>query len=178
MRVNSQSLDVASFDASLKGVILPIGLKLDQVTLRGNGLHLENDPFRASVTKPGDMVVTVTQESLAEFLNQQSPAGLRNFQVTAQNGKLIVQASKTILFEVRATALCTLRIVDGSQLFVDLESVDVMGGGSLTNMVRSQLDALNPILDAKDLPVKAVLNTVDIDAGQVVLRGKVSPPTA
>lgn len=168
-------MDVASFEAHLRGVLLPIGLKLDTVDIRGQGLHLEKRPFVAEVQRPGEMVVTVQAESLAAFLEHQSPGGLRNFQVDIQGGRLYVQATKTILIEVRATAVCTLRIVDGKQLFVDLENVDVLGGSGLTNMVRQQMDALNPVLDAEDLPVEATLTEVEADAGRIVLKGQIRP---
>jgi hypothetical protein len=173
--VSDKSLDVTSFDANLRGVLLPIGLRLDTVELRGQGLHIEGKPFSLSASKPGDMVVMVSQEALAAYLNQLSPGGLRNFQVSIVGGKLFIQASKTLLIEVRATAACRLRIQDGRQLYVELDSVDVLGGGGLTNLVRSQLDSINPILDASDLPIEATLTEVEADAGRVVLRGKVAP---
>jgi hypothetical protein len=173
--VGKTTVDVGSFEAHLRSVVLPIGLRLDSVLLRGQSLHVEGKPFSAHVPKPGTMTVTVSQENLAAYLNEEAPGGLRDFDITVQGGRLIVQATKSMLIDVRATAVCTLRIVNGKELYVDLETVEVFGGGGLTNMVRSQLEAINPIFDVQELPLDAVLTNVEAEAGQVVLHGLVEP---
>ena len=81
---------------------------------------------------------------------------------------------KSLVFDVPAKAVCTLRIVDGQKLFVDLESVEILGAGA-KNLVQSQLDKINPVLDADSFPISATLTEVTTDAGVVTVRGTAAP---
>ena len=99
---------------------------------------------------------------------------MHDFSVRAEDGKLHVRAKKTLLVELKVTAVATLRIVGGKQMWIDVESVDVMGAGA-KNLVQSQIAKINPVLDAADLPLDATLESVEVGEGKVVLHGTVSP---
>jgi len=152
-----------------------MGLNVDDVRLAGRGLRLQRKPFEAQVSEPGDLEVFVSEGSLADFLNRLAPAGLTNFSIDARDGKLHVRATKVVLLPIPATAVCTLRVVNQQQLFVDLESVEVAGGASIKTLIQSQLDRINPLVDAADLPLQAKIDRVTVENGGVVLRGTVSP---
>jgi hypothetical protein len=118
----------------------------------------------------------VSEASLAAFLEAQAPAGLRDFKVEARDGKLYVKAVKTVIVAIPATAVCALRIEDRRRLMVELESVEVAGGTSIKTLVQNQLDRINPIVDAADLPmVQATLDEVRMEGGGVILIGQVQP---
>jgi len=151
-----------------------MGLKVDDVRLAGKGLHLERDPFVINVPQPGRLEVFVSEASLATFLDAQAPAGLKNFRVQAKNGKLFVQAVKTVLVDLKANAVCSLVIEDQRKLLVVLESVDVAGAG-IKNLIQTQLDKINPIFDLSVLPINGAIETVSMDNGGVILLGSVSP---
>ena len=172
---HEQKVDVGEFSAQLRNLVLPMGLKVDEVRLTGEGVHFERKPFVFTVAKPGEMQVQVSEASLAEFLDGKSPAGLRKFQVRAEDGKLYVDAVKTVLVDLKASAVCALRIEEGSRLMVDILSVDVAGAG-IKNLLQAQLDKINPIIDAADFPFPVILESVTAHEG-VTLTGKVSPPT-
>lgn len=171
---HQDTLDVAEFSAHLKGVTLPLGLIVDDVRIAGQGIHLEREPFVAKLSAPGRLEVFVSVTALAKFLEAQAPAGLKDFRVEGKDGKLVVRASKTVIVPIPATAVCALRIENGRQLFVELESVEVAGGASIRNLVQNQLDRINPLVDAADLPmVKATLDQVRIEPNGVILSGSV-----
>lgn len=172
---HEDKLDVGEFTAHLRNVMLPMGLRVDEVRLAGKGLHVERKPLVVTVAEPGQMEVFVGEESLAAFLDAKSPAGLRNFKVQARDGKLFVQAVKTVIVDLSATAVCSLRIEGGRLLMVDILSVDVAGAG-LKGLLTSQLDRINPILDAAEFPIDVTLDSVTADNGGVLLFGRVSPP--
>jgi hypothetical protein len=151
-----------------------MGLNLDHVELRGVDLSVETEPFAASIGRPGELEVTLMESSLAAFLEKEAPGGLRDFAVSARDGKLYVQASKRVLIDIRATAVCTLRIDGGKRLFVDLESAEA-SGLDLRNMLEAQLANVNPVLDASDLPLRATLTDVNVGEGRVVLHGLLEP---
>lgn len=171
----SESIDVRTFHATLTDVLLPMGLNLDEVRLEGEKLHGEKKPFRITLEQPGKLEVVVSEASLTIFLNKKAPGGLQDLEIQVRNGRLFIDGRVRMIIEVAASAVCTLRIVDGKQLFVDLESVDVLGVGAKT-LVQNQLDSINPVLDASDLPLDATLTEVHAEDGRVVLRGLVSPP--
>lgn len=166
-----QTLDVGQVEVVLQNVALPMGLVINGVTLVAKQVHLEKDPFKITVPEPGTLEALVFAPNLADFLNKQAPGGLKDFKVELRDGKVHVQASIMIM---KALAVCTLRIQDETQLFVDLESVDVMGVGA-KNMVQSQLDKINPVLDAADLPIEAKLTGYEISDGRLIIRGLITP---
>lgn len=168
-------VDVGFIQANFRDLVLPMGLRVDTVKISADGLHFETEPFLATVKQPGTFEVFVSDASLSEFLNKKAPGNVKKFRVTSKNGKLDVQASVVMLIELPATAICTLRIVEQRYLYVDLESVNVMGAGA-TSLVQSQLEKINPVLDVEEFPVRASLNRVDIVEGGVLLLGTVAPP--
>jgi hypothetical protein len=168
-------IDVGFVQANFRDLVLPMGLRVDSVKVSGEGLHFETEPFVASVQRPGTFEVFVGDAALSEFLNKKAPGNVKRFRVTSKNGKLDVQASVVMLIELPATAVCTLKIVDERYLYVELESVNVMGAGA-TSLVQSQLEKINPVLDVEEFPVRAALNRVDIVEGGVLLLGTVAPP--
>jgi hypothetical protein len=166
-----QSLDVGQLEVVLQNVALPMGLVINAVTLHAQDVHLEKEPFRIETPKPGAMEALILAKNLADFLNKQAPGGLRDFQVELKDGKIHARATVMIM---KALAVCTLRIEGGTELFVDLESVDVMGVGA-KNMVQNQLDKINPVLSTKDLPVNVTLTEHQIHDGKLILRGDIEP---
>ncbi len=170
----SETLEVGGLEAHLKGVVLPMGLRLDTLDLWGEGLRLQKTPFHIAATQPGRLEATVSESALAAFLESQSPGGLRNFVVRVGDERVHIQATKTMFIEVRANAVCRLRIDEGKRLFVDLESVEAMGMNP-TALVQGQLDRINPVLDVRDLPVAAHLTSVQATGGKVLLKGTVDP---
>lgn len=168
------TVKVGAFQLRFEDLELPMGLAVAKVDVDGPGAVIAAHPFSLDLVSPGTMVAEVAQEALSDFLEAQSPAGLKEFDVRADGGKLHVKAKKTVLVDLKVTATASLRIVDGRQLWVDVESVDVMGAGA-KNLVASQLAKINPVLDAADLPIEATLTSVEVGDGKVVLRGTVAP---
>lgn len=165
------SLDVGHLEVVLQNLSLPMGLVINAMTLHAKHVHIEKDPIVISVPEPGTLEALVLAPNLADFLNKQAPGGLRDFKVELKEGKIHVQASIMIM---KASAVCSLRIQDGTKLYVDLETVDVMGVGA-RNMVQSQLDKINPVLDADDLPIEAQLTEYEITDGSLIVRGHLTP---
>lgn len=167
-------LVVESLEATFRGVRLPVGLIVDELRIEGAHSECTFEPFRIHLDRPGDLEVTLSEESVATFLNEQAPGGLRDFSVKLSAGKVVVQATAKVILEIRATAVCTLRIVEGKCIYVDLESVDALGGAA-KGMVENQLSKINPILDARQFPLDAVLNRIEILDGRLTIYGSISP---
>ena len=164
------TVEVGDFHATFKNVLLPFGLRVHEVTIDAKDASVEHDPFSISVPVPGEIVVTVTEENLREFLEAEAPGGLSDFEIKLTEGKVFVEANAKVIVKVRAKAECSFEIVDGTKLFVRLDDVDVMGVGA-HRLVEKQLGKVNPILDAADLPLAVTLTSVTIAEGVMLLRG-------
>lgn len=172
--MSNHRVEVGPFAFNFKDVLLPMGLNVANVDVQGYGATLESEPFSLRLVQPGTLMAEVTETDLAAFLEKQAPGGLHEFSIRAEGGKLNVGAKKTVLVDLKVKAVAGLRIVNERQLWIDIESVDVMGYGA-KNTVQTVIDKLNPVLDAADLPVEATLTSVEIRDGRVILFGTVAP---
>jgi hypothetical protein len=173
---SSTEVQIGKFEASFHEVRLPMGLTLERVLLAApDGGLIDKDPFRLEMPELGTIEARVTAAALQDFLEMKSPGGLSGFKIELEEGKVYVQATARVIMEVRASAVCTLSIHDGRKLFVDLESVDVMGLGGMRSLVQSQLDQVNPVLDVSEIPLHVVLQEAIVADGAVTLKGLAGP---
>lgn len=163
-------LDVGELSATLSNVTLPVGLTLDQVVLRGHGIHLAQNPFEFKSKQAGSLVVEVSEASIGAFLNKRAPAALSDISVEISGGTLTVNALAKVLIPIRVSAICTLQIEDGKRLVVQLESVGVLGD-AVKRMVQAQLDQVNPVFDVDEFPIDATLASAQLDGGMAKLEG-------
>jgi len=154
-----------------------MGLVLDEVILEGEELRLESEPFSAALGKPGSLEVRVSEHSVASFLNERAPSGLRDFSVRLAGGMIEVDATASMIISITVGAICRLVIEDGRKLIIELVRMEAIGGTGAHNLVKKQLDNINPIFDVKQLPLSASLQGVEVDQGWIVLRGTVLPPS-
>lgn len=172
---DQNSLDVGHIAARLLAVTLPMGLTLDEVIIQGESVHISKDPFNISLPTPGSMDVRISEASLAEFLNHKAPGGLSGFKVRFADELIHIEAKASIIISVNVGAVCRLRIEEETKLYVELVRMESIGGTGAHNLVQRQLDGINPVVDVKDLPLNATLNSVETDGSWLVLRGSVAP---
>ncbi|HVL37858.1 MAG TPA: LmeA family phospholipid-binding protein [Fimbriimonadaceae bacterium] len=175
--MESQDVGIGSWDATVRKLATPMGLVVDEVRLRASAeTAITTKPFAVTLEKPATLEARISEQGLAAFLNAQSPGGLKDFQVQLSDGKVTASASARMLIEIRATAVCTLKIVDGRQIWVELQQVEVFGGINAKGLVEGQLEKVNPVLDVSDLPLRVILTGVAIDSGYVIVYGEALPP--
>jgi hypothetical protein len=171
-----EQISIGGFEARFYNVKTPMGLVLTEARVKGVNTIIGHKPLHVEMLKPGDIEAHINEQALAVFLNEEAPGGLQNFQVELKDGKIALQATMTMIIPIKAAAVCTLRIVDGRQIFVDLESVDVFGVGA-TGLVESHLAKVNPVLDVSTLPLDVLLKDVTIKEGLVIVTGTAQPKT-
>lgn len=174
MPSQGERVEVGHLVAVLKKLKLPFGLVVDEVRIDAENAVVQKEPFIIHMPEPGEVEAEVSDVELAKFLNKQSPGGLSGFEVKLRDNKVHVLAKMKMILEVPVTAICTLRIVNERKVYVDLESVEVMGMGS-KSLVEGQLEKINPVLDVAEFPIDLRLHTVTINEGRVVLTGKALP---
>lgn len=166
---------MAAGQARFDDVFLPMGLRVESVTLTHASAEISTKPVGLKLAQPAVITARVSELALAEFLERRAPGGLKGFHVEVRDGKVYVTATAKVVFEVQASAVCMLRIDQGARLFVDLESVDLMGVGAKT-LVQQQLDQINPVLETADFPVPVTFTGVTAESGYVTLTGSALPP--
>lgn len=151
-----------------------MGLVVDEVTVSGAAAHIDVKPFALKLANPGQFEAHVAALDLAAFLDSKAPGGLKDFALAIRDGNIYVEATARVIVEVRAKVACTLRIQEGTKIYIDLVSVDVVFPGA-KNMVQSQLDQINPILDASTFPLNVTFQDVSADHDRIVLKGTAAP---
>jgi len=169
-------ITIEGFEATLHGFRLPIGLRLTSLKLSGANLDVKVGELQTRMAEPAPLEVVVSEQDIATFLESKAPGGLRNFGVRAESGELLATATMNMVLPIQAEVRCRLEIVEGGKkLYVRLESAKALGVGA-NQLVQSQFDKINPILDTADLPIPATLQDVSIGGGMVTVRGSAQPP--
>ena len=172
-----ETLDFDAMYAAFRRVLVSIGLTVDEVRISGKAAHLVREPFSIQLDEPALIEAEILQGDVQTFLTKTAPGGLKNVSVKMENGKVMVEATMQVLVPVPVSAVCTLRIDGGKRLFIDLESVSVLGGAP-KSLVQKQLDAINPVFDLDTLPVNGALDSVEIEGGKALLKGHLEPNLA
>jgi hypothetical protein len=167
-----KQLKVGGIDARFNNIELEFGLVVESFEVKSGAANANLDPFALNLDKPGTMRAVVTEGAIGNLLTKQAPGGMKDFKVKISGGFIYVEAKAQIVVSIPVKAVCTLEIEDEQRLMVRLDSVDVMGGGPKT-LIEGQLAKINPIFDVGDLPLDVRLDSVDVDAGQVVVLGRV-----
>ncbi|MEQ1934115.1 MAG: hypothetical protein ABL962_09580, partial [Fimbriimonadaceae bacterium] len=132
---------IGALGASFENVMLPMGLMISHLIVQGSSATIHTKPLKIELQTPGKVEAHITEAALAAFLEKESPGGMKNISISALNGKIHLNATVKMLFEFKAEAICTLRIVDGKQLYVDLESVEMAGVGA-KNLAEQQIEKI------------------------------------
>lgn len=169
-----KELRVESAEATFRGIQLDIGLIIDELRLSLPTTLVRTEPFDLIAQEVGQATVRMSEESLTSFMVSQAPPQVTRMDAKLANDRLTIELAIRILVEIKGTAVCTFRIHEGRQLFVDLEDVNVMGAGPRT-LIQQQLDKVNPVFDAEDLPVRVRLTRVECRDGNVFVYGDVTP---
>ncbi|MBX3111657.1 MAG: LmeA family phospholipid-binding protein [Fimbriimonadaceae bacterium] len=169
-----EKLEFERMEARFDGILLHVGLRVDSFTLSSDAATVSWPPFALTADGAARARVEVSEGSVAKFLDAKTPASLQAFKVKCTGGKVVCEASVKMVVEISAKATCTLRIEGGRQVYVDVESVDVMGGPA-KKLIEAQLAKINPILDASEFPMRVDLDSVTVDKGSIVVTGTVRP---
>jgi len=152
-------------------VVLPMGMTLDEVEIQTGAVGAIIKPFSLKLANPAALTVRISGANIAAFLEKESPGGLKGFVVGLVDGFVNVEAIARVIVEIRVLAVCTLRVVDGCQIFVDLDSLSVKAPMA-HSMVEQQLAKVNPILDLKNIAENISIDSVEVGDGFVTVRGK------
>lgn len=147
----------------------PVGLLIDQVVFEGESWRIEPSALEKS-TGSGAFVATVRAKSIEVFLGNLKPADLYDISVSVEADGVHIEAKKQVIVPIPVTAHAVLSISSPSELSINLISAAAMGAG-LKNLVASQIEKMNPIVEAEMFPVPVVFEGVEHRDGEVIVRG-------
>lgn len=171
----NQSASIGPWEIAFQDFMTPVGLVVSAVRLWGDGAALQTEPFTYTLQNDARVQALIHQASLEAFIKTNLPDNMSDVSVTLKPGKVVVKGKVKVILPVGVTATCTLRVVEGTKVYVDLETVEMLGAGVKT-LVQKQIDAINPVLDTADWPVDVNLDEVRVEKGRVVAEGTVVPP--
>jgi hypothetical protein len=167
------NIRAASASLQASGIVLSVGLELDSFVLSLGALKVDFKPLGFSHDQPGQFRATVGYERLAAFIESQAKGAVRDVTVVPQGEVLEIQATAKVVFEVKVTVTCRLRVESDKILFVDLVDVSLP---IAKGIVQSELDKANPVLDASDWPLDVAIRQVELGGDGVVLSGEAAWP--
>ncbi len=152
----------------MEGLVLPMGLELDEAAVSGSDVEVHTDPFSLKFGPGATALVRVSCESIRKYLSTLDFGGLRDVTVETEGGLLKVSGTVTVLVSIRATALFALIVRDGKYLDLALESADP---GAAFSLIERQLKGINPVLDLSASFLDVVIESVEVADGWVELKG-------
>lgn len=159
---------VGRLSLSAHDLTLPTGINIDSIDVECQDLAL-GGPQIARLHHPAHATARISASSIQKFLESVAPGGLKGFEVGAESGQLIVSATGRVIVPIRVTVVADL-LVDEQRVSVRVISVEPTAARAI---VESQIDQLNPILDASNFPLKITISEVRIEGGCVLIVGTV-----
>ena len=154
----------------------PIGLLIDEATISGGPITLDVKELEDS---QGDMKfeAIIKNKSLEVFLEKLEPGGLHDFKVNVQQDGIHIEAIKTVLVPIQATAHAVLKLNGEESVSVELLSAEAFGA-ALKNMVANQIEQINPVVKADMFPFPVQFKEIFHEDGYVRLVGEAQLSTA
>ncbi len=162
-----KKLELGSLSCTIEGLVLPFGLTLDRVRIQAGAASGRMDPFALAMAEPAQIEIEISELSVKTFVEKKAPNKMTIEALFLDHGLISLRGSAKLVFEVKANATCALDIIDRSALHVRL--VDVDKPGPIKGLIESQMDAINPIFTANDLPFDLDLESCRIEAGSIFL---------
>lgn len=172
--VEGPPVRVGSLRAVFEQLVLPVGLVVRSFVVEGANVRFQTGPIQIELDEPGRVEALIDEADVQKLVQSRAGDQLRDLVVRLLPDRIEATATVQVVFAIRATAVLTLRIADGTKLYVDVQSVNVMGSAG-QNLVQRQLDAMNPLLDTTTFPLAVRLEQVEIREGELRLTGSVAP---
>lgn len=154
------------------GIRLPDGLALDRLEIEAADASIELETRTPSLPGGAAARAFLSAAGLQFAIQDRLPALISDLQISLEPGAIIMDCRVKFVFEIPIRARFGLRIVDASKLNIFL--IDVDKGGPVPGLLSGQLDQVNPVFNATDLPVPFSLHAVEIGNDFVVVQGQLA----
>lgn len=144
--------------AKLEGLTPPQGPTIDEAWVDAEGFRLD-ESGRWGLDVPAKLELRISSLAVAEFLNRTSPGGLSETSVETEPDFLTIRGHVRIVARIAVMVKCRLEVRDKTEIHVVVTDVEVAGVGA-KGLVRGKIEAVNPVLSTKDLPIDVELESV------------------
>ncbi len=168
---NDSSVKIGKVTSTIEWLMTPVGLLIDLVEFEGESWRLDPSALEKS-TGSGTFVATVRAKSIEVFLENLKPADLYDISVSVGSDGVHIEGKKQVIVPIPVTAHAVLELTSPRELSIRLISAAAMGAG-LKNLVSTQIEKMNPIVEAEMFPVPVVFEGVEHRDGEVIVRGSV-----
>jgi len=157
------SVTVGRLHLSNLPVINQISVSGDQATFREEGATIETSaPYRVEVE--------INEADLCAFVRTQLPDRLRLRDLRITEAGIEFSADAVVIVPIPVRILLRLAILNETEIHVVADNVNVLGAGP-KQVISNQLQLLNPLLRARDLPVAVRFTGVSHQATKLTVVG-------
>lgn len=164
-----------SFSIQLDYVKTPPGLIIDKLTITGERIAIQGEPFAVDMKKPGRVVARISQDSVAHFLGYKDLGKVEELTISFEPGVIHVDAGVRVGVKISAKLECGLKVEGDSKVLVVVKSAKVLGLGP-KGFVQQIIDDINPIFETSMIPIPLSLTEVEIMHEAVEVRGTFGLP--
>jgi hypothetical protein len=168
---NDSSIQIGKISSTIEWLMTPVGLLIDEVVFEGESWRVDPSELEKS-TGSGSFRATVRAKSIEVFLENLKPADLYEISVTVAPDGVHIEGKKQVIVPIPVTAHAVLELTSPSELSIKLISAAAMGAG-LKNLVATQIEKMNPIVEASMFPVPVTFEGVEHTDEGVVVRGSI-----
>lgn len=145
---------------------------IDRIAFSGGEAKYDESAMAIDTTTPYQVTAEISEADLCAFVRTKMPdrMRLRDLRITPSGIEFTAEA--VIIVPIPIRLLLRLETVDGNELRVVADDVNVLGAGP-KNIVQNQLSQLNPILRTSDLPVPVKFDSADHADAKVIIKGSV-----
>lgn len=148
----AESIRATQIDMTVSGLVLPNGLRIHSVTLLLPSPIVRTSPWTLPEGTQVDANVVVKCSDLEDHLSERRPAGLSEFRISAEAGRLQVVARMRTIVAVEVGAVGTLEFRQGHVDFV-VERAEVAGLEAPRKVIDEIMLKVNPLIDLTGWPV-------------------------
>lgn len=170
----AKRVSLQGIKATLVGLQAPHGPMIDTILIDAENVDIDTKPFALQFRDEAPIEAKIGRESLTDFLNEEQPGGLTDFDLEMRHGLISLAARSTKIIPIPIKAKARLKLVKDSEIHVELEDVQVLGGNPQA-LVEGLLKKMNPIFQTSDIPLPMKMSSVDVQEGEILVRGTVSP---
>ncbi|MDH7602687.1 MAG: DUF2993 domain-containing protein [Armatimonadota bacterium] len=160
------------------GVYLREGIILDRLDIVLKGIRVDPASRAIKNCSQARYTATISAVELEKYIRKRYP-DIPELGIRLTDQRLHIQAAPQVAgVRIPVTATASLKTKDGTQIVLDLKSVDV-GPIPTPGFAREYLEKrLNPVFEASAIGFEAQIDEVTIENGSLVLTGTFDPAKA
>jgi hypothetical protein len=141
-----------TFALAIGGLQIPKLPRISQISISGQRAAFDASDASIESEAPYEVRVELSEADLCAFVRSQLPDRLRLRDLRVTDAGIEFSADAVVIVSIPVRLLLRLAILNETEIHVVADNVNVLGAGP-KQLIANQLQTLNPILKASDLPI-------------------------